>query len=199
MKKIVVTLFLLMSFTLTFAQSSEHLKFKGVPIDGTLSEYVSKMKQAGFQLVEIDDGVALLEGEFAGYRDCMVGVKTLQKLDLVYEVSVIFPMQNEWSGLNDNYESLKLMLSQKYGEPIECVEEITFLKEKTKDEINKIMMDDIAFFYHIGMCTWYSVFKTLNGDIDLSIENKGFNCFVFLSYSDKINGNKHKDAAMEDL
>ena len=91
------------------------------------------------------------------------------------------------------------MLSQKYGEPIEYVEEITFLKEKTKDEINKIMMNDIAFFYHIGMCTWYSVFKTLNGDINLSIENKGFNCFVFLSYSDKINGNKHKDAAMEDL
>ncbi len=59
-----------MSFTLTFAQSSEHLKFKGVPIDGTLSEYVSKMKQAGFQLIETDDGVAVLEGEFAGYKDC---------------------------------------------------------------------------------------------------------------------------------
>lgn len=28
----------------SYAQSSEHLKFKGVPIDGTLSEYVSKMK-----------------------------------------------------------------------------------------------------------------------------------------------------------
>ena len=59
MKKIVVTLFLLMSFTLTFAQSSEHLKFKGVPIDGTLSEYVLKMKQAGFQLVETDDVISV--------------------------------------------------------------------------------------------------------------------------------------------
>ena len=28
----------------SYAQSSEHLKFKGVPSDGTLSEYVSKMK-----------------------------------------------------------------------------------------------------------------------------------------------------------
>ena len=147
MKKLTLSFIFVIIFALSsFAQTTEHLKFKGVPIDGTLSEYIAKMNQAGFQLVETDDGEALLEGEFAGYRDCMVGVKTLQKQDLVYEVSVIFPMQNEWSGLNDNYESLKLMLSQKYGEPIECVEEITFLKEKTKDEINKIMMNDIAFF-----------------------------------------------------
>ena len=32
----------------TFAQTtSEHLTFKGVPIDGTLTEFVSKLKQKG--------------------------------------------------------------------------------------------------------------------------------------------------------
>lgn len=112
-----------MSFTLIFAQSSEHLKFKGVPIDGTLSEYVSKMKQAGFQLVGTDDGVALLEGEFAGYRGCMVGVKTLQKKDLVHEIVVFFPSQDKWSGLSYDYERLKTMLTKKYGNPAECVEQ----------------------------------------------------------------------------
>lgn len=113
MKKIVVTLFLLMSFTLTFAQSSDHLKFKGVPIDGTLSEYVLKMKQAGFQLIETDDGEAVLEGEFAGYSDCMIGVKTLQKQDLVHEIVVLFPSQDKWSGLSYDYERLKSMLTKK--------------------------------------------------------------------------------------
>lgn len=117
MKKIVVTLFLLMSFTLIFAQSSEHLKFKGVPIDGTLSEYVSKMKQAGFQLIGTDDGVALLEGEFAGYRGCLIAVSTLKSVNVVNTIGVVFPARENWSSLEGDYEHLKSMLTEKYGEP----------------------------------------------------------------------------------
>ena len=122
MKKIVVTLFLLMSFTLTFAQSSEHLKFKGVPIDGTLNEYVSKMKQAGFQLVGTDDGVALLEGEFAGYRGCLIAVSTLKSVNVVNTIGVVFPARENWSSLEGDYEHLKSMLTEKYGEPSDVVE-----------------------------------------------------------------------------
>lgn len=200
MKKIIATLlFLIILMSSSFAQSSEHLKFKGVPIDGTLNEYVSKMKQAGLQLVEIEDGVAMMNGNFAGYNDCQIGIKSSQKQDLVYEVMVIFPIQSKWAGLNNNYENLKSMLLQKYGNPIECVEEFAFLKEKSKDEINKIMMDNVAFLCNIGMCTWYSSFETLNGSIELSIENHGFSYFVLLRYYDKINYDKYKDAAMEDL
>lgn len=108
MKKIVVTLFLLMSFTLTFSQSSEHLKFKGVPIDGTLNEYVSKMKQAGFQLIRTDDGVALLEGEFAGYRGCFIAVSTLKSVNVVNTIGVVFPAREDWSSLEGDYEHLNL-------------------------------------------------------------------------------------------
>ena len=79
MGRVCLSLIFAVAFVLSsFAQTTEHLKFKGVPIDGTLSEYVLKMKQAGFQLIETDDGVAVLEGEFAGYRDCMIGVKTFK-------------------------------------------------------------------------------------------------------------------------
>ena len=50
MKKVFFSLFLAFTIVATaFAQEeSEHLTFKGVPIDGTLNEYVTKMKQAGF-------------------------------------------------------------------------------------------------------------------------------------------------------
>lgn len=49
MKKVFFSLFLAFTIVATaFAQEeSEHLTFKGVPIDGTLNEYVTKMKQAG--------------------------------------------------------------------------------------------------------------------------------------------------------
>lgn len=197
MKKIVVTLFLVLSFTLTFAQSSEHLKFKGVPIDGTLNEYVLKMKQTGFQLVGTDDGVALLEGEFAGYRGCMVGVKTLQKKDLVHEIVVFFPSQDKWSGLSYDYERLKTMLTKKYGNPAECVEQFvntpTYIDiDDDNDKLREVENDH---------CEYYSVYNTDNGSILLTISNDGylFGCRVKLFYSDKINSEKFDNAAMEDL
>ena len=113
MKKLIITFSFLMILLSSFAQSSEHLKFKGVPIDGTLNEYVAKMKQAGFNHEGTEDGTALLSGEFAGYSDCIVGVKTLQKLNLVHEIVVLFPTQDKWAGLSYDYERLKTMLSKK--------------------------------------------------------------------------------------
>lgn len=43
---------------ISMAQSSDHLTFKGVPIDGTLSEYVAKMKQNGFTHIGTENCVA---------------------------------------------------------------------------------------------------------------------------------------------
>ncbi len=54
MKKITITLIAVLTTIVSFAQTpvgtdpAVHLSFKGVPIDGKLSEYVLKMKQNGF-------------------------------------------------------------------------------------------------------------------------------------------------------
>ncbi len=193
MKKIVVTLFLLMSFTLTFAQSSEHLKFKGVPIDGTLNEYVSKMKQAGFQLVGTDDGVALLEGEFAGYRGCLIAVSTLKSVNVVNTIGVVFPAREDWSSLEGDYEHLKSMLTEKYGKPADVVEKFQGYGNPQTDQekwINLITDN----------CTWYTIFETKNGDIQLSLEKGDYGeYFVLLKYFDRINTEAVRSAAMEDL
>ena len=196
MKKIIITLSLLMVLmTSSFAQSSEHLKFKGVPIDGTLNEYVNKMKQAGFYYEATEDGIALLSGEFAGYSDCIVGVKTLQKLNLVHEIVVLFPSQDKWAGLNYDYERLKTMLTKKYGEPDECIERFNAPSYMT--------MDDNAKMYQVerNNCEYYSKYDTNNGSISLTISNDGyeFGCRVKLFYSDKTNSAIFDDAVMEDL
>lgn len=196
MKKIIITLSLLMVLVLSsFAQNSEHLKFKGVPIDGTLNEYVSKMKQAGFVLEGTEDGVALLSGEFAGYSDCIVGVKTLQKLNLVHEIVVLFPSQDKWAGLNYDYERLKTMLSKKYGEPDECVEKFNAPSYMITDDNDKMRQVEN------NNCEYYSKYDTNNGSITLTISNDGyeFGCRVKLFYTDKINSEIFDDAAMEDL
>ena len=196
MKKIIATLsFLMILMSSSFAQSSEHLKFKGVPIDGTLNEYVNKMKQAGFVLEETEDGVALLSGEFAGYSDCIVGVKTLQKLNLVHEIVVLFPSQDKWAGLNYDYERLKTMLTKKYGEPDECMEKFnspSYRIEDDNDKMREVRMNN---------CKYYSTYNTDNGSISLTISNDGyeFGCRVKLFYIDKTNSEIFDDAVMEDL
>lgn len=196
MKKIIATLsFLMILISSSFAQNSEHLKFKGVPIDGTLNEYVSKMKQAGFVLEGTEDGVALLSGEFAGYSDCIVGVKTLQKLNLVHEIVVLFPSQDKWAGLNYDYERLKTMLSKKYGEPDECVEKFNAPSYMITDDNDKMRQVEN------NNCEYYSKYDTNNGSIILTISNDGyeFGCRVKLFYTDKINSEIFDNAAMEDL
>ena len=50
MKRLIFLLLFVNTILISLAQDkSEHLSFKGVPIDGTLNEYVAKMKAAGFR------------------------------------------------------------------------------------------------------------------------------------------------------
>ena len=191
------TFFLTITFALTtilcVAQTTEHLSFKGVQIDGKLDEYVSKMKQNGFTHLGTEKGNAILNGDFAGYKNCNVGVSTLSQNDLVYKISVLFPEQDKWSGLSTNYFELKQLLIEKYGNPTEIVEKFDGYSEP-KDDNRK--MYEVKF----DRCKYYSIWKTEKGQIKLSIDHSETStCNVKLLYLDKINGDKIKAKAKDDL
>lgn len=196
--KAVLTSLLCFVLTMTsFAQNNtdttEHMTFKGVPIDGTLNEYVSKMKQSGFTLIGTEDGVAMLKGDFAAYKDCIIGVATLKGIDLVSKITVIFPNHETWATLASNYFNLKELLTEKYGEPSEVVEKFDTYSEPD---------DDNSKMHAVGMnnCKYYTTFELENGSIQLSIGNDGFSSsFVMLSYYDEINSEKVRQKAIEDL
>ena len=194
MKKISMLLMALFMVITTFAQTeSPHLTFKGVPIDGTLNEYVQKMKQKGFAHVKFEDGIAILTGDFAAYKGCVIGVATLKQKDLVSKVTVAFPDCETWSDLANNYFSLKGMLTEKYGDPADVVEEFQGLLKPRDD-------DDRMHNVKVDRCKYVTTFKTPKGDIQLSIGHNGvFSSFVILSYLDKINGELVRAEAMEDL
>ena len=196
MKTKILTLIFLLTTMLTFAQqTSEHLSFKGVPIDGTLDDYVSKMKQNGFTELSKEDGTSLLSGDFAGYKDCIVGVSTLKQKDLVCKIGVFFPEKNTWSTLFGNYSDLKEMLTEKYGKPSDIVEKFdTPSYSQPKDDNSKM--------HEVGMerCKYSSIWKTGKGEIQLSIDHDKFTSyFVKLAYFDKINSNIIKAKAKGDL
>jgi hypothetical protein len=174
------------------AAESQHLLFKGVPIDGTLNEYVAKMKLNGFVVVATEPGATMLQGDFASYKKCLIGVVTMQQKDLVSKIRVMFPEQEDWATLYGNYINLKEMLTQKYGAPAEVVEEFRG-HPGVKD-------DGFKFIYlRNGECNYTTVFKTPSGDISLYLDHTESVRFVGLSYSDKINGEIIKAKAIDDL
>ena len=194
--KFLTTVILLIAFC-SFAQSqtSEHLTFKGVPIDGTLEQYVAKMKQNGFKHLVTENGIAILNGDFAGYKDCNIGVSTLKNQDLVYKIAVMFANKETWSTLSGNYFDLKKMLTEKYGTPAEIVEKFDGPSySQPKDD------DDKMYKVKFDNCKYYSIFQTEKGNIELSIDHSGVShCFVKLAYFDKTNNEIIKSKAKDDL
>jgi len=197
MKTILTALFCFIVIITGLAQnisgSTEHMTFKGVPIDGTLNEYVVKMQKSGFTLIATENGVAMLKGDFAAYKGCIVGVSTLKQKDLVKNITVIFPERETWSSLSSNYYNLKELLTEKYGEPSENVENFDTYSEPDDDggRMHAVKMDN---------CKYFTTYKTENGEIRLSIDHNSItSCFVRLSYYDKINSEIIRQKAIDDL
>lgn len=190
MKKILLAMMLLAG--LAASAQTNHMAFKGVPINGTLNEFVGKIKQKGFSLVGTEKGVAILTGDFASFKGCTVAVYEHES-GLVNRVGVIFPERNIWSLLYSDYSSLKEMLTQKYGKPSEEIEEFQgyTAPHDDNDRMHEVMMD---------RCKYICDFTTENGVVELRIAHNGVTeCFVVLVYVDAENEKKVKSSAIEDL
>jgi hypothetical protein len=82
---------------------------------------------------------------------------------------------------------------QRRGEAAEIVEKFDTYSEPD---------DDNARMHELGMdrCKFFTIFELENGRIQLSIEHDGFSSsFVMLSYYDKINSEKIRQKAIDDL
>lgn len=194
MKKF-IAIFAFMVIALTsFAQSnSEHLTFKGVPIDGSLNDFVVKMKNEGFNCLGVDEGIAFLQGDFAGFRTCVICVVTLKTVNVVSKVMVRFPFREDWGSLERDYEHLKSMLTQKYGEPSGVVEKFTGVHQ-SKNNFGKLRE------LSKNRCVWGTVYETQKGRIHLVLSNTGPGEYcVGLSYEDKINTDKVRAVTIDDL
>lgn len=191
--KFIALLVLLLVFPISMFAQSEHLTFKGIPINGTLDQFTTQLTQKGFTKLGSEKGQAVLKGNFAGYKDCCVLVSTLDQSDLVYMTGVMFPDLDKWGLLENNYYKVKEMLITKYGKPKEEVEEFqSIIKPRTDSEkLHRLKFDE---------CTYKSVFETEKGHIVLTISHdRVMKCYVLLGYVDGINGDLAQDAALDDL
>jgi len=131
-------LLLLVCFLAISLQAQEHLKFKGVPIDGTLKEFVLKLEAKGLKTAAMQDGIAVLQGDFASIKECAIVASSLKEKDIVNKVIVLLPEKTTWSALYESYAALKDLLTEKYGEPASCIEEFQGIQPDTdNDKLHK--------------------------------------------------------------
>ena len=115
-------------FSLLFAvcaictAQTNHMKFKGIPMEGTPEEYAKKLMDKGYEDLGLTNGVITLQGEFATEPDCLIFVQgSGTENKTIHCVSVTFLPQDSWNKVHTRYTMLKDLLTRKYGKP-ECVE-----------------------------------------------------------------------------
>ena len=196
MKKILfVIAFVFIALGASAQESSEHLKFKGIPIDGPVSEFSSKLVEKGFTKIFNNDNMIVVVGDFAGYSGCMLLLTETKDTHEMYSVAVIPSFDKTWGELESKYNNLKRMLSTKYPKILISTE--NFKGHTPSSEIGK--------FYAVenGECDYKTMFAADGGNIVLGITNMKIGnetgCCVVLGYIDTINNAEKENSAIDDL
>lgn len=177
MRKFFITVALLI-FVVINVMAQEHLSFKGIPIEGSMSEFCQRMKVKGFTQLGNEDNITLFQGDFTG-RKATVGVGASDDGKTVFSVVVMFDESNEWNTLVNTYDHYKELYTRKYGEPSESKENNPSRSDSNTSRM--IALDD-------GRVTYASAWEVTGGTIELSIEKSGYLCgAVVIKYRDAQN------------
>lgn len=161
MKKVIILLYLaFIEFATMSAQdTSEHLTFKGIVIDGSMERFCKNLKAKGFKSIERDKDIATFKGNFTG-RNATIVVMGSEDGEIVYSVIVLFAPSGEWNTLVNTYDYYKSLYIQKYGNP-------TFSKEynPANSDSNDALMAEVYQETVVWRCRWNVIW----GVIELGI------------------------------
>ena len=156
-----------------FAQ--EHLDFRGVPIDGQLTDFLSKMEAMGYSVASKDDNVVTMKGKFTN-RDAELFIIATPVTKVVWKVIVDFDKATSWESLKSSYFEYKNLYITKYGKPKNDFE---YFKKPYYEgdgyELQALRKEK---------CTYATYFETPNGYVAVKLTS--FEC-LRIAYEDNIN------------
>lgn len=169
----------------------EHLTFKGISIEGSLTSFCQKLKAKGFTQIGRDNNDMLLTGDFTG-KTATVLVAATNDGKNVYGVTVLFDPSGEWNTLVNTYDYYKDLYTRKYG------------KSKVSKEYNPAYGDsNVLKMSEVqqGTITWESAWEVIGGRIELSIEKSGgvYKGMVVIRYRDSQNVDAKIKSDMEEI
>lgn len=177
MKRISASLISLLVAISVMAQ--EHLSFKGIPIEGSMTSFCQKLKAKGFTSIGHDNNITLFTGDFTG-RNATVGVTASDDGKNVFAVTVFFDPSGEWNTLVNTYEYYKDLYTRKYGDPA-----ISKENNPAHSDSNTALMAEV----HQGTVVYGSAWEVKGGDIQVSIEKTSgvYEGIVMIRYRDSQN------------
>ncbi len=188
MRKFLVAITLLFAVINIMAQ--EHLSFKGIPIEGSLTEFCQKLKTKGFTQMGRDNNMTLFTGDFTG-RQATVGVAATDDGKSVHSVVVVFDESRDWNTLVSTYDYYKCLYTRKYGESSACREH-----NPSRLDSNTSLMYELGQ----GTVTYASAWNVTGGTIELSIEKAGISeGVVIIKYRDAQNVETKIQKDLEDI
>ena len=217
MKKSLLLLMLVSLLALTSFAQTEHMKFMGIPIDGSLKSFCSQLKKKGFDRDPYETrrkDSRIYIGEFAGHNS-KVFVYSDAKSNNVHSVIVNIPSYEEDVALSI-YNNLRQMLIEKYSEDV-GVKEYKWLNERYADKIREGKLTELKWLYvkngddgyetttiYLPRPTHESISNEL-GFIGIYVQEdyshayKRTEYIVVISYTDTQNYNLHKGNVQDDL
>ena len=147
MKKSLLLLMLVSLLALTSFAQTEHMKFMGIPIDGSLKSFCSQLKKKGFDRDPYETrrkDSRIYIGEFAGHNS-KVFVYSDAKSNNVHTVIVNISSYEEDVALSI-YNNLRQMLIEKYSEDV-GVKEYKWLNERYADKIREGKLTELKWLY----------------------------------------------------
>lgn len=188
MKKFIFTLcFLIVAIV---ANAQEHLSFKGIPIEGSITTFCQKLKAKGFTQLGSEGNIRFFKGDFTG-RQATVGVVAADNGKDVFTVAVFFDKSDSWNTLVNTYDHYKDLYVEKYGNPTQCVE-----NNPSSSDSNTSLMYELFQ----GRVTYGSVFEVPGGAIQISIEQAGYNDGqVMIKYQDAQNINAKRQSDLDEI
>ena len=177
MRKLVITFTMLFAVISLMAQ--EHLSFKGIPIEGSMTAFCQKLKAKRFTSIGSENNLTLFTGDFTG-RNATVGVTATDDGKDVFAVVVLFDPSGEWNALVNTYDYYKDLYTRKYGKP-----SISKEKNPALSDSNTALMAEV----HQGTVVYGSAWEVTGGDIQLSIEKSSgvYKGMVMIRYRDSQN------------
>ena len=191
MKNLLITIMCIVLGAAAMAQT-EHLKFKGIPMDCSVDEIARKLQAKGLKYDDKkDDGTVFMSGTFAGTSNCTVVLIPIDGGTKIRRIGVGFPECNNWNCLIDKYTYLKDMLTRKYSKPLFVTEKFEGYSQPNND-------NDKMYEVRMDRCKYKCEFYLANGWISLKITT-GYDAQVFLIYEDDANAKANEQNILDDL
>lgn len=173
-----------------------HLKFKGISLGETPYNFASALEQQGYTYVTKVKDTYVLTGSFAGYSNCNLYVTAAQYDNTVDHVGINFPNQTRWEYLLNTYNNLKDMLTQKYGEPITCIEKFNTSNTPTSEYKIMSLLKQDEFKYETVFFIEGGYVKLIISHLYVNYEHSFYVSLIYVDGASTITTNKR---AIDDL